>query len=1030
VRITAVELSNIKSYRHAIISLAGGTVAIRGHNGAGKSTIVEAIGFALFDALPYDQVRFVREGEKSGTVAVSFLSALDEREYQVVRRCGANSAWYVYDPALRARVVEQKADVSDFLRKHLRIESDITLRDLFNDALGVPQGTFTADFLLTPANRKKKFDALLQVEDYAAAANKLNDTRNALTDEQRAVQKRIDDLERETEQIASLRERQAECLQRGRELAGQLETLAAEATVVEQRRDALRKQHEEIVKLAAEVQVATANAAAAEARLGDVTAQWEEANRAAEICDATRAAYEKYTAAQERQAALAEQARTRDALRHQRAEAAQALEGATRDVVHARQQLDEAREAERQIVALQPAVRAQTEAEREREAARSDAQQLDQQRKALEKAVRDRAQHDQAIGDRERRIAALDAIQPLADLLETRRVKVERLRDMRARCTEQTKRLKAVDAERAALAANRENAAKQEAKARGDVRKIRDQREAAEALPAREAEHADLEAQVRALEAQLEHHQASREQAGAGLCPFLAEPCLNIQKRGENSLATFFDRRIAEVEAALAPLRAQLAQAAKALALSREVRPFWDQLGSYEERLRQSEDRVAEIDENLRRLEDERADITAFLAAAPGEQTLATAAAEFKESDDADKQLRPREAWHAEMTRLRQQREEDTAEVTRLEAQIAALADAPERLQAAEAKLAELGDPRTQSAGFERVADDCPVREQALADATQREAVSAARVAELDAHLAPHAGLDEALREAQTAFDTTRDDATRYLQHQQIATQRQQRAQARDAACRAVEAATSALQQAQAAQAQAEKDFDAQELARVNQRADDLAGERGRATEELRQTQATSAELAAELARCEALLGDLAAARGERETLLSLQALLQQFRDTIKEAGPYVMRARLRQISTRANRIFGEIMGDRSAELAWQGDYDIVLRRDGKERNLTQLSGGEQMCAALAVRLALLRHLSRLDIAFFDEPTQSMDDERRSNLAEQIRRVRGFDQLIVISHDDSFEQGLDSVIHLEARNGETVVVEEGALVEA
>ena len=156
--------------------------------------------------------------------------------------------------------------------------------------------------------------------------------------------------------------------------------------------------------------------------------------------------------------------------------------------------------------------------------------------------------------------------------------------------------------------------------------------------------------------------------------------------------------------------------------------------------------------------------------------------------------------------------------------------------------------------------------------------------------------------------------------------------------------------------------------------------------------------------------------------------MLHQFRETIREAGPSIMKALLRQISTEANRIFGEIIGDHSAELTWENDYEIVLRRDGKERSFAQLSGGEQMSAALAVRLALLRSLTRLDIAFFDEPTSNMDDERRGNLAEQIRRVRGFDQLIVISHDDTFEQGLDSVIHLEKRRGETVLITEDELV--
>src|SRR5262249_44794970 len=116
------------------------------------------------------------------------------------------------------------------------------------------------------------------------------------------------------------------------------------------------------------------------------------------------------------------------------------------------------------------------------------------------------------------------------------------------------------------------------------------------------------------------------------------------------------------------------------------------------------------------------------------------------------------------------------------------------------------------------------------------------------------------------------------------------------------------------------------------------------------------------------------------------------------------------------------IMGDRSAQLTWSEDYEITLLRQGLKRAFAQLSGGEQMSAALAMRLALLKKLSTLNLAFFDEPTQNMDEQRRSNLAEQIRRVRGFDQLIVISHDDTFDQGLDSVLRLRKQDGQTRLV--------
>jgi exonuclease SbcC len=94
-----------------------------------------------------------------------------------------------------------------------------------------------------------------------------------------------------------------------------------------------------------------------------------------------------------------------------------------------------------------------------------------------------------------------------------------------------------------------------------------------------------------------------------------------------------------------------------------------------------------------------------------------------------------------------------------------------------------------------------------------------------------------------------------------------------------------------------------------------------------------------------------------------------------------------------------------------------LLESGGYRRSFRQLSGGEQITAALSVRLALLRDLLRIDTAFLDEPTQNLDATRRENLAEQIQRLSGFSQLFVISHDDTFERLLQSVIHVEKVNG-------------
>jgi exonuclease SbcC len=57
--VTRVELENIKSYEHAVFTFARGTTAITGENGAGKTTILEAIAWALFDTLEYSNDDFL-----------------------------------------------------------------------------------------------------------------------------------------------------------------------------------------------------------------------------------------------------------------------------------------------------------------------------------------------------------------------------------------------------------------------------------------------------------------------------------------------------------------------------------------------------------------------------------------------------------------------------------------------------------------------------------------------------------------------------------------------------------------------------------------------------------------------------------------------------------------------------------------------------------------------------------------------------------------------------------------------------------
>lgn len=894
--IEQLELENFKSYAHAIIPLAPGTNAIVGANGAGKSSLLEALGFALFNVKPdgFTLANLLREGStKEGRIVVTLYSSADERRYEVERIFTDRTTrrYRVYDLELgRAIVAEGEEQVLGWMRYHLRMEPSANLGQFFENTIGVPQGTFTAPFLQAASQRKPIFDTLLQVEDYRKASNNLLAAERLLGDRLNAIERGIARIEGEltklpkleedakalAERIAALVEEEKasrEALRQAEEALAAYEEAEGRLREVQNRLDQARERLYTQERLAQEAAHAVAEA--------------EEAGR---IVEETRADHEAFLAAEARLGSLEEARRARDALRNQHNALLRQQDQASSDCNRARNRLQEIDEAAAALAALSPAVAEQERLE-----------------KALEEAKRRCLAYEQAA----KQLAEWEA--------------------QAASAQEEAERLAQEAAQAAALA-----------------QKI-----------------ATLQDQAR----------AKREEASqaASRMAVLAEERTRVEKQSE-ALSEAEEARCPVCESELTPERRD----ALLLRNAERLKELEQQEAQAHRARREAERAAQEAEAEVARLQKER----------------------------------ERLAGEAESERARQRFTDLKARCAQARREREILADAPRVRDALLEQLQALGDPRQKAYLYEAQLRDRPRVEEEIArlEGTLRDL--ATRLEALEGELAAYGRLDEEMDALRAKRDQHRAGHERYLTHVHTASlleARRATLEKHQKECEAAQKAVEALA-AQVAEAQAAYDAEAHHAARERVLA--LHKEVSRLATERSEKETLQKNVQQEIQALYARREELVRQQKERARLEELRQTLSWARGLLRTAGPYITRQLVRRISHEASTLYGDIMGDYSGHLEWSEDYELSLEVRGNRRTFRQLSGGEQMCAALAVRLALLREMSHIDIAFFDEPTTNLDADRREGLAERIMQVRGFSQLFVISHDDTFERAAQNFIRI------------------
>lgn len=1009
--ITRVELRNIKNHTDSTYTFQPGVISICGPNGSGKTTILEAIAWALFDHLEYKREDFVRRGAKKGQVTVGFVSDVDEREYLVTRDTGG--ACFVYDPVTKSRLVEQKNQVLPWLRQRLGVEPGTDLAVLFRTTIGVPQGTFTYDFTQPPATRKGVFDQILRVEEYRQAADLLRGP-------QRMTEARVVEADRQLSrfegELALWDETQRE-LDQAESRLGEVEgRLASSLARREQLESQVKRLEEERVRLERQRAVS----AGLQLRLGAITERlkstrqlYRQAEEAAQVVSDAREGWRCYLEAVATLEMLERKREERDG--HQarlnsleyrliEAESTERLTG---------ERLKELARCRLEAEPLGLMVERQREYEQEllrlREW-RGESQTLQASRTHLNEELGKLRARYHSLTSQIEEARRLTGEAGSIDLLENERRRLEEERQG-LRVVAETRQLKQGELGRLVMDLQRRRA--EESGRRREMAVVERLAPLAQQLPELEGRQLEQTAGLAKLRAELAR---DREMIlgleSGGICPLLSERCLNL-KDGESMDGRFragIEARqieIEQLEQAQARLEGRLGEARQAAQ-------------DYSRLMREKlvlENIVAECDgleRQVTRLNDE-------IKALPGDAgqlergysaRLSEIEVELRAARESQRLVHQAEVLAEERTVLQREGETRRIEFERVEARVAAIGDVDRLIEEAEGRLAGLGDPRSRLLALQQTID----REPQLLDEVRiaRDFAEAIRqeIEPLRRDLQLYATLDEDLSAAARGRTANQADYLLFIANEQVAATRD----SRQAEVRQLEIDYNQLRQddqdGRSLLVSLEAAYDAEGDRLVR---DDYDQSREMVARLISEQEHLAAQVAARLARLDSLQLIREQQRQlsvERDKFCRLGKKTELIREVLVKSAPYITESYIFSISREANQLYREISGRYDVTLRWTREYEILVEEDGYERSFASLSGGEQMAAALAVRLAMLRELSEINLAIFDEPTTNMDEERRRNLALQLGRVRDFHQLFVISHDDSFEGLTDQRVSL------------------
>lgn len=1011
-QIHQLRLINVKSYVDETLEFQPGINFISGINGAGKSTIIESLGYALFDYNPYVLRQFLREGASQGEIQV-LIEGSDERLYRVIRKFTAGSSikWEVWDEETSAMLDELHGseDVKIWLKRAMGVAPGDDLSDLFRQVIAVQQGQFTTPFLEIPSSRTQIFDAVLKVEDYRKAFTQTSFLERAFQQEAESLQRQREILESTLVNLPKLEEELEMVLsQRGeKSVAIHKLELELEANLAQLERE--EKYKARLEKLEKDLTFFQLKIENQEQQLETTKQDWAEAKEAKEVIDRHRPGFELYEQIQ-------------------------------KELKVVEDRLEQKRSLEGQLNRLEltfASTSTKLEADQRRWAA--DKEQVSQDLSTINQEKQAQELHLQHLKEVEKDLASWlpvatkwrPILEERENWLKTHRYLLDDARTQRQRLQDLQTTISQVAVSLETLPQLQEELARLEAEDRLDT----------------------LRQQELEKRGELEVLLQNEDYLTKGLCPIIHQACPS--ERVAHGLDEFFKEQKEKLELDLQDLKTEIAQAVQyqeeRTSLRDQVRDVQNQvvfMGQQQENydgifeatlgalsrlpwvtLEEINRRFYALGEDYK-LQEEL--LTTKLTQwglvgtvdLPKPPPLLDPVPGLPKKEDLNEfgfWLNALASWEGQLNTIhdnwRSYGQAWLGEISQLQAQLAAqVAVAKGEIERTERKLAELHLKQDQ---LNKEQISFKEQQRQLDEITATIANLSHKIAILGEPEVEQRQLKEQLEEHETSYQLYQANLLgaeklsslqvrlRTLEEElknwqgQLTKTKEDLTQLRTEYSRETHQALDIkVQEQKTAQLELRRD-----LLELDRQEKDL----GSRLRELRTREQEWRQKGEELVEAQ-----------------TSEKFARLFRQVLKEAADPIAQQYRNSLSRLATQIYRQVSNE-NVRLEWGSQYELQLVDfdQGKERIrvFRQLSGGEQMTAALAIRLALMQLLSPISIGFFDEPTTNLDQERRESLALAIQIATGdFDQLFLISHDDSFDAVTENVISLrkEADTGSHV----------